>query len=90
MYHVMLRRESDKLLAALKELDAAKALMRKSESDVGNAVSAIAARHSRASLNALETLNLATREAGERYRRAVESFNAACHNPARSRIPGGN
>jgi len=75
------RSDEERLIAALNELDAARALTRKLQAQLGNAVSELARDgHSSEHLNSFEIVNGKLSEATTRYRRAVESFNAVCQN----------
>ncbi len=67
------------LVAALKELDTSKALVRSSQAELCNALSRLAgSRHSPECLNTFVNVNRNLREATERYRRAVKAFNLVC------------
>jgi hypothetical protein len=73
------RSDEARLIATLNELDAAKALTRKLQADLGNAVSALArSGRSPDRLCTFETVKQAMNEATVRYRRAVDSFNVFC------------
>jgi len=75
------RSSEERLIAALNELDAARALARKLHAQLGHAVSELARDgHSPEPLNRFEIVNGTLNEATTRYRRAVESFNAVCRN----------
>jgi hypothetical protein len=73
------RSTEEQLVATLSELDAAKALMRKTQAELGNAVSALArSGRSPDCLYTLESVKRAMNEATVRYRRAVDLFNVFC------------
>jgi hypothetical protein len=73
------RSDEERLIATLNELDAAKALTRKLQADLGNAVSALArSGRSPDCLYTFETVKQTMNDATVRYRHAVESFNVFC------------
>ena len=73
------RPDEERLIATLNELDAAKALLRKLQAELGNAVSALTeSGRSPDCLYTFETVKQAMNEATVRYRRAVDSFNVFC------------
>ena len=73
------RSTEEQLVATLSELDAAKALMRKTQAELGNAVSALArSGRSPDCLSTFETAKRTMNDATVRYRRAVDSFNVFC------------
>ena len=79
------RSDEERLIAALNELDAARAVTRQLQAQLGNAVSALASEgHSPEHLNRFEIVKRTLNEATTRHRRAVESFNAVCPNPVGS------
>jgi hypothetical protein len=81
------RSDEERLIATLKELDAAKASMRKVQVELANAISALARRdRSPNCLYTFETVKQAMNEATVRYRRAVESFNVFCQQRSEAAV----
>ena len=73
------RSDEERLIATLNELDVSKALNRKLQAELGNAVWALAhGGRSPDCLYTFETAKRAMNEAVVRYRRAVDSFNVFC------------
>ncbi len=67
------------LVAALRELDTSKALVRSSQAELCNALSEFArSRHSPECSITLAIVNRRLREATERYRRATKEFSLLC------------
>jgi hypothetical protein len=81
------RSDEQRLIATLNELDAAKALTRKLQAELGNAVSGIAqSGRSPDCLYTFESVKRAMNEATLRYRRAVDSFNVVCQEGPEAKV----
>jgi hypothetical protein len=67
------------LVAALKELDTSKALVRSAQAELCRALSELACnRHSPECLNTFMSVNRSLAEATERYRQAAKAFSMVC------------
>jgi hypothetical protein len=81
------RSDEERLIATLNELDASKALTRKLQAELGNAVSEIAqSGRSTDCLYTFESVKRAMNEATLRYRRAIDSFNVVCQEGPKAKV----